>query len=51
MTDEREQPEDERDEDEHPLESPEALREPRDVDDEEDRALQPGVTTATPDGR
>ena len=48
-----EQPDDddERDEEKHPLESPEALREPRDVDNEEDRAPQPGVTPAAPDGR
>ena len=51
MTDEREQPDDERDEDEHPLESPEALRETRDLDDEEDRPAQLGLTPATPDGR
>jgi hypothetical protein len=50
MTDEPERPDDERDEDEHPLESPEALREPREVDDGEDRAPQPGVTPAAPDG-
>ncbi len=45
MTDETQEHVDEREEEEHPLESPEALRQPRDEDDEEqDRAPQPGAT-------
>jgi hypothetical protein len=41
----------ERGRDEHPLESPEALREPRDDDDDEqqDRAPQPGLTPGLDD--
>jgi hypothetical protein len=45
MTDETQERDKEQDEDEHPLESPEALRQPRDEDEhEQDRAPQPGVT-------
>jgi hypothetical protein len=38
------------DDEQHPLESEEALRKPRDVEDEQDRAPQPGLTPA-PDSR
>ena len=45
MTDETEvRDDDERAEEEHPLESPEALRQPREDDEQQDRAPQPGVT-------
>lgn len=40
-----------REDDEHPLESEEALREPRDIDEDEDadRAPQPGLTPSPSD--
>lgn len=44
MTEETEDRDDERPEEEHPLESPEALRTPREDDEEQDRAPQPGAT-------
>jgi hypothetical protein len=44
MTDDPQERDGDPDEEEHPLESPEALREPRDTDDEQDRAPQPGLT-------
>ena len=45
MTDETHERDGEQGEEEHPLESPEALRQPRDTDDEEqDRVPQPGAT-------
>ena len=45
MTDETAERDQEKGEEEHPLESPEALRQPRDEEEkEQDRAPQPGVT-------
>lgn len=50
MSDERPKPDDERDADEeHPLESPDSLREPRDERGDEDRAPQSGLTTELDD--
>jgi hypothetical protein len=51
MTDETQERDKEQGEEEHPLESPDALRQPRDEDEQEqDRAPQPGVTP-DPDDR
>jgi hypothetical protein len=44
VSDEVQERDEEHVEEEHPLESPEALRRPRDDDEEQDRAPQPGVT-------
>ena len=45
MTDETHERDEEREAEEHPLESPESVRQPRaELDEEWDRGLQPGVT-------
>jgi hypothetical protein len=50
MTDETQERDEEQGEEEHPLESPEALRHPRDEDDQEqDQAPQPGATSDVDD--
>jgi len=50
MTESHEPTEPQDDEERHPLESEDALREPRDLDedDEAERAPQPGLTPAPP---